>query len=84
MFGCQDPSTVASFNLKNLPSSQVLPGTVPIIDHLYAYVETLVDWKVLLPCIEKMQNSRSVPTSPDAYGHIVHEVTLGVSSPAEV
>jgi len=66
---------VGSFN-----TSELLPGGVPILDHLTARVQDSPDWSGVLPVLEELRNSR-LPSDKNLENY--RELTLGESSPKE-
>ena len=57
-----------------------LPGGVPVVDHLAAWLKSSPDWAEAVPIVERLRNSR-IPTA-DATNNS-RELTLGVSTPQE-
>lgn len=84
VFTSQDPKqpTVSAFTADFFKDATAdpLPGGVPLVDHLAAWLSTASDWSEMSPHIESLRSSR-LPTPKDILNS--REVTLGISTPEE-
>jgi len=74
----EDRSTIQKVGQFN--TAEFLPGGIPVLDHLAAFVHESPDWRGLIPTLEELRNTR-LP-SPEGTSDF-KELTLGVSTPEE-
>ena len=80
VFSAQSSSCVTQFRIDRINSEELLPGGVPIIDHIAAYTYSNAGFSELNETIELIRNSR-VPSVENPSQEVqVKELVLGVSS----
>jgi len=80
VFSVQTPDRPTLRKVGRYNTSTLLPGGVPILDHLTARVQDSPDWSGLLPVLEDLRSSR---LPEDKKSKSYRELTLGESSPRD-
>ncbi len=76
----QRPEAVTVFKVGDTTSNELLPGGIPVIDHLIAFLEPQPGWKKTNDVLKSFSKARI--TSPDALPEIV-ELQVGISTPTQ-
>lgn len=77
----QYPRSSTPLNVAGLSHANTLPGGVPLVDHLQAWVTNNVSWRSLTPTARWLQDNR-LPEEDNLLNF--KEVTIGLSTPTEV
>ena len=79
VFTSQSSSRLTEFNINGISHTQLLPGGIPIIDHLAAYVSSNPGFSGLQETIEHIRNNR-VPSVEQLKTVKIKELVLGIAS----
>jgi len=79
VFTSQSSSRLTEFNINGVSHTQLLPGGIPIIDHLAAYVTSNPGFSGLQETIEHIRNNR-VPSVEQLKTIKIKELVLGIAS----
>ena len=76
----QQPDLVTSFKLTGVDSTELLPGGIPVIDHLIAFLDPQPAWQETCGVLKLISKERiTYPTGlPD-----IQELEVGVSTPTQ-